>query len=64
MYAVLDPDPDIRGGGEAQYPKKFFWFGLKIGVGGGGGGGRSHPCPSTTGMYVPNLNYKYGHFTF
>ena len=35
MYAVLDPDPDIRGGGEAQYPKKFFWFGLKIGVGGG-----------------------------
>ena len=63
MYAVLDPDPDIRvggGAGEAQYPKKFFWFGLKIGM----GGGRSHPGPSTTGMYVPNLNYKYGHFTF
>ena len=61
MYAVLDPEPDIRGaggGGEAQYPKKFFWFGLKI------GGGQSHPGPSTTGMYVPNLNYKYGHFTF
>ena len=37
MYAVLDPEPDIRGGGggEAQYPKKFFWFGLKIGRGGG-----------------------------
>ena len=35
MYAVLDPEPDIRGGGrgEAQYPKKFFWFGLKIGGG-------------------------------
>ena len=59
MYAVLDPDPDIRGGGEAQCPKKFFWFGLKIGM---GGGGRSHPGPSPTGMYVPNLNY--GHFTF
>ena len=27
MYAVLDPEPDIRGaggGGEAQYPKKIF----------------------------------------
>ena len=36
MYVVLDPEPEIRGGGagEAQYPKKFFWFGLKIGGGG------------------------------
>ena len=60
MYAVLDPDPDIRGGGgRPSVSKSFLWFGLKIGR-----GGRSHPSPSTTGMYVPNLNYKYGHFTF
>ena len=60
MYAVLDPDPDIRGGGgEAQCPKKFFLVWSK-----NRRGGRSHPSPSTTGMYVPNLNYKYGHFTF
>ena len=68
MYAVLDPEPEIRGGGgggKAQYPKNFFWpfgpqFGLKI----GGGVGGSHPGPSTTDAYIPNLNYKYGHFPF
>ena len=34
MYAVLDPDPDIRGGGGGPVSQKVFWFGLKIGVGG------------------------------
>ena len=66
MYAVLDPDPEIRGGGvggRPSIPKIFFGpSGLNLGLKICGGG--SHPGPSTTGMYVPNLNYKYGHFTF
>ena len=49
---MLDPDPEISGGGgwwgEGPVSPKFF-----------GSFG-----PSTTGMYVPNLNYKYGHLTF
>lgn len=61
MYAVLDPDPDIRGGGGGPVSQKVFLLWSKNRRGGGGG---SHPSPSTTGMYVPNLNCKYGHFTF
>ena len=86
MYAVLDPDPEIRGGGGGERPvtqKIFFALPATVlskNMPGGGGGPPppppppppprrpppppSHPGPSTTGMYVPNLNYKYGHFTF
>ena len=43
MYAVLDPDPDIRGGGggEAQCLKKFSLVWSKN----RGGGGAAIPAP-------------------
>ena len=54
----------VGGWGEGPVSQKFFWpFGPQFGSKNMRGGG-SHPGPSTTGMYVPNLNYKYGHFTF
>ena len=63
----MDPDPEISGGGgvggRPSIPK-MFWA-LRASVWSKNRRGRgSHPGPSTTGMYVPNLNYKYGHLTF
>ena len=67
MYAVLDQEPEIRGrGGEGPvFPKLFLALRASVWSKNRRGGGEcSHPGPSTTGMYVPNPNYKYGRFTF